>query len=160
MVFQTEIDTLNLPKCCCCSNISLFWVGLKCNYVIEVTKARITLVRSASRRKCCRCRPEETVLEDGLPARLEVSLDCRPLANGKYISTVKGTGKFLLSFGCFPLNPDTATYLLPRQGLCHLPSLHQSVVSTEMRSSEKSGMRQWLLMLEAFSKEFIQDAAL
>lgn len=32
MAFQTEIDTLNIPKCCCCSSISLFWVGLKCNY--------------------------------------------------------------------------------------------------------------------------------
>lgn len=65
--------------------------------VNEVTKARITLVKSDSRKRWHRCRPEETILEYDLPAGKEVSLFGGPLANGKYISSVKGTGKFLLS---------------------------------------------------------------
>lgn len=30
--FSKQIDNLNLPKCCCCSNTSLLWVSLKCNF--------------------------------------------------------------------------------------------------------------------------------
>lgn len=52
--------------------------------VTEVTKARITLVKSTSRKKRRRCRPEEKILEYDFPAGKEVSLFYRPLANGKY----------------------------------------------------------------------------
>lgn len=30
--FSKQIDNLNLPKCCSCSNTSLLWVSLKCNF--------------------------------------------------------------------------------------------------------------------------------